>query len=124
MNLQDTFEKAAEALRSAKAVVVTAGAGMGVDPGLPDFQGVQGFWVAYPMYERLGINFIDAANPVNFEGDPALGWGSYGHRTHLYRATEPHRGFLFLYGWAAAFCQHSLGVTSTVDGQFHTPVYC
>lgn len=123
MNLQDTFEKAAEAIRSAKAVLVTAGAGMGVDAGLPDFRGVQGFWVAYPMYERLGINFIDAANPANFEGDPALGWGFYGHRTNLYRETEPHRGFLLLQDWVAEFGQDSFVVTSNVDGQFQKAGY-
>lgn len=123
MNLQKTFEKAAEALRSAKAVLITAGAGMGVDSGLPDFRGAQGFWVAYPMYERLGINFIDAANPANFEGDPALGWGFYGHRTNLYRETEPHRGFRIVQDWTAEFGQDSFVVTSNVDGQFQKAGY-
>jgi NAD-dependent SIR2 family protein deacetylase len=36
---------------------------MGVDSGLPDFRGDHGFWKAYPMYERLGLSFVDAANP-------------------------------------------------------------
>ena len=58
MSLSDRFEKAAETVKSAKAMIVTSGAGMGVDSGLPDFRGVEGFWNAYPMYERLGINFI------------------------------------------------------------------
>ncbi|HQN18542.1 MAG TPA: Sir2 family NAD-dependent protein deacetylase, partial [Syntrophobacteraceae bacterium] len=35
-------------LREADAVLITAGAGMGVDSGLPDFRGNQGFWNAYP----------------------------------------------------------------------------
>ena len=88
MSLSEQFLKAADAVKSAQAMVVTAGAGMGVDSGLPDFRGDQGFWNAYPMYERLGINFVGAANPANFEGDPAFGWGFYGHRTNLYRETE------------------------------------
>ena len=33
------------------ALVVTAGAGVGVDSGLPDFHGPQGFWRAYPMHD-------------------------------------------------------------------------
>jgi len=81
MSLSERYEKAAAAIKSAQAMVVTAGAGMGVDSGLPDFRGDQGFWSAYPMYERLGINFVGAANPANFEGDPAFGWGFYGHRS-------------------------------------------
>ena len=36
------------------AILVCTGAGMGVDSGLPDFRGNQGFWRAYPPYrERL-----------------------------------------------------------------------
>jgi len=118
MPLSERFEKAAEAIKAAKAMIVTSGAGMGVDSGLPDFRGDQGFWNAYPMYERLGINFVGAANPANFEGDPAFGWGFYGHRTNLYRQTEPHRGFQLLQDWAAEFNQDSFVVTSNVDGQF------
>ena len=43
---------------------------MGVDSGMPDFRGDKGFWKAYPPYERLGISFVDAANPAGFDGDP------------------------------------------------------
>ena len=39
MNLEETFRTAAQAIRAARALVVTAGAGMGVDSGLPDFRG-------------------------------------------------------------------------------------
>jgi NAD-dependent SIR2 family protein deacetylase len=123
MNLPESFKQAAQAIRSAKAMVVTAGAGIGVDSGLPDFRGDQGFWNAYPMYERLGINFIGAANPANFEGDPAFGWGFYGHRTNLYRETEPHQGFQMLQDWADEFGQDSFVVTSNVDGQFQKAGY-
>jgi len=123
MSLQERFEKAAEAVHKAKAMVITSGAGMGVDSGLPDFRGDHGFWKAYPMYERLGINFISAANPVNFEGDPAFGWGFYGHRTNLYRDTEPHRGFRLLQEWAERLDQDAFVATSNVDGQFQKAGY-
>ncbi|MGE3550257.1 MAG: NAD-dependent deacetylase, partial [Geobacter sp.] len=38
------FTVAAELVRTAEALIITAGAGMGVDSGLPDFRGNQGFW--------------------------------------------------------------------------------
>lgn len=110
--------EAATALASAKTLVIAAGAGMGVDSGLPDFRGPQGFWQAYPMYEKLGIGFMDAANPQHFENNPAFGWGFYGHRTHLYRRTVPHRGFALLRNWIERFALRSFVVTSNVDGQF------
>ena len=112
------FAEAADAIRHATALVITAGAGMGVDSGLPDFRGNQGFWNAYPMYERLGLSFIQAANPEHFEGDPQFGWGFYGHRTNLYRSTVPHEGFTILQDWIARFDLDYFVVTSNVDGQF------
>lgn len=117
MELRDA-RRAAEALRHARALVITAGAGMGVDSGLPDFRGDAGFWKAYPPYEKLGITFVGAANPAHFERDPAFGWGFYGHRTTLYRETVPHDGFFILRGWIERFGLDHFVVTSNVDGQF------
>ncbi len=110
--------KAADVIGRAHALVLASGAGMGVDSGLPDFRGERGFWKAYPMYERLGISFVGAANPAHFHQDPAFGWGFYGHRTVLYRATEPHDGFRILRDWIDRFRLAHFVVTSNVDGQF------
>jgi NAD-dependent SIR2 family protein deacetylase len=110
--------RAAAALRAARAVVVTAGAGMGVDSGLPDFRGDRGFWKAYPPYEALGVSFVDAANPSHFDRDPEFGWGFYGHRAALYRATAPHDGFRILRSWIDRFRLDAFVVTSNVDGHF------
>ena len=112
------YLQAAEAVRNATAIVITAGAGMGVDSGLPDFRGNKGFWNAYPMYERLGLSFVQAANPEHFERDPLFGWGFYGHRTNLYRSTVPHSGFSILQRWIKQFGLDHFVVTSNVDGQF------
>ena len=116
--MEETFRKAAEAIRTAQALVITAGAGMGVDSGLPDFRGNQGFWKAYPPYERLGLSFVEAANPVHFQRDPLFGWGFYGHRLNLYRETVPHAGFLLLRNWIERFGLDWFVATSNVDGQF------
>jgi NAD-dependent SIR2 family protein deacetylase len=105
-------------LTKTRTLIIAAGAGMGVDSGLPDFRGPEGFWRAYPMYRRLGIDFIDAANPDHFEQDPAFGWGFYGHRTLMYRQTEPHRGFALLRDWTERYGWQNFVVTSNVDGQF------
>jgi NAD-dependent SIR2 family protein deacetylase len=111
-------ERIATAFRAARALIITAGAGMGVDSGLPDFRGDHGFWQAYPPYRRLGISFVQAANPAHFSRDPAFGWGFYGHRANLYRDTVPHAGFQLLRCWVEQFKLDSFVVTSNVDGQF------
>jgi len=110
--------EAARALRNASALVVATGAGMGIDSGLPDFRGDQGFWKAYPAYERIGLSFVDAANPDRFEEDPAFGWGFYGHRLGLYRDTVPHDGYRILRDWMERLSLPGFAVTSNVDGQF------
>ena len=46
---------AAELIADADALLITAGAGMGVDSGLPDFRGAEGFWRAYPALGRRGL---------------------------------------------------------------------
>jgi NAD-dependent SIR2 family protein deacetylase len=44
---ESKYEKAVQWLRQADGLLITAGAGMDVDSGLPDFRGT-GFWRAYP----------------------------------------------------------------------------
>lgn len=114
----ESIETAARWLETADALLITAGAGMGVDSGLPDFRGDHGFWNAYPLYRDLGVNFIDMANPENFARDPEFGWGFYGHRLDLYRRTVPHDGFRILREWMRARGDDAFVVTSNVDGQF------
>jgi NAD-dependent SIR2 family protein deacetylase len=114
----ELIEKAAEALRHADALLIGAGAGMGVDSGLPDFRGDRGFWRAYPPYEKLGLSFVAMANPDWFVRDPRLGWGFYGHRLSLYRTTKPHHGFHILKRWGEQLRHGFFVFTSNVDGQF------
>lgn len=91
---------------------------MGVDSGLPDFRGTDGFWRAYPALGRRGLQFHQVASPRTFETDPALAWGFYGHRLDLYRRIAPHAGFDILRRWGEGRF-HGCGVfTSNVDGHF------
>ncbi len=108
---------AAKAVGGAEHLLITSGAGMGVDSGLPDFRGQEGFWKAYPPYRKLGLGLMDMANPQSFVRDAALGWGFYGQRLRLYRETAPHAGFSVLRRWAECKRSHFV-ITSNVDGQF------
>lgn len=119
----DLIKKAAEAIEHAEALLIGAGAGMGVDSGLPDFRGDRGFWRAYPPYEKLGLSFIEMANPDWFTRDPRLGWGFYGHRLNLYRTTKPHDGFQILKKWGDRLPKKYFVFTSNVDGQFQRAGY-
>ena len=111
-------EKIQHSIKEAEAILITAGAGMGVDSGLPDFRGNEGFWRAYPPLAKLRISFSEMANPMWFEEDPTLAWAFYGHRLHLYRKTKPHEGFKILRELARSKSDNYFIFTSNVDGQF------
>jgi NAD-dependent SIR2 family protein deacetylase len=116
--LEEALERAVQAILTAEAILIGAGAGMGVDSGLPDFRGGQGFWKAYPPYAKLGLDFVSLANPRWFADDPELAWGFYGHRLELYRQTSPHAGFGILHRWMSRMPRGGFVYTSNVDGHF------
>jgi NAD-dependent SIR2 family protein deacetylase len=107
---------AADAVRGADALLIGAGAGMGVDSGLPDFRGPEGFWKAYPAFR--GRQFAEMSTPHWFQTDPALAWGFFGHRLNLYRSAVPHAGFGVLRRWGERLPGGYFVFTSNVDGQF------
>ena len=57
---QSSVERAASLIEQADALIVAAGAGMGVDSGLPDFRGKDGFWRAYRQRTKLNVRDSDA----------------------------------------------------------------
>src|SRR6267142_6047100 len=97
---EQLLDRAAEVVADADALLIGAGAGMGVDSGLPDFRGDEGFWKAYPPFR--GKSFAAISNPVWFQSDPEQAWGFFGHRLQLYRQAVPHAGFHILRRWAEA----------------------
>lgn len=118
MEWNDRLKIAAEWIREADGILITAGAGMGVGSGLPDFRGDNGFWNVYPALKTDGIGFQDVANGEAFKRDPVRAWGFYGHSLNLYRRTVPHEGFDILRRWASRKEHGAFVFTSNVDGQF------
>lgn len=102
------LERAWEVLSSGRPVLITAGAGLGVDSGLPDFRGAGGIW-------RDGTRLEQRARPTWFDEDPEEAWSFYRERRQLYERTRPHRGFLQIERWVA---RDGFVFTSNVDGHF------
>lgn len=109
---------AAHLIAAADSIVITAGAGMSVDSGLPDFRGKEGFWKAYPALGKANIRFEEIASPYAFQGKPELAWGFYGHRLNLYRQAMPHTGYRYLRAIAGQIGGGAFVYTSNVDGHF------
>ncbi|ENW06791.1 SIR2 family NAD-dependent protein deacylase [Acinetobacter beijerinckii] len=115
---QNQIEQIKSIFKDADSLLISAGAGMGVDSGLPDFRGNQGMWQAYPELGKQRIDFTEIANPNAFKQHPALAWGFYGHRLKLYRQTMPHQGFYLLKQLSEQLALPYFVFTSNVDGQF------
>lgn len=115
--------RAAQLLDEADGLVIAAGAGFGVEAGLPDFRGPQGSWRAYPALDREGLSFTDIANPQAFQM-LRFAWGFYGHRLALYRRTEPHIGYHILRALAERAQNGAFVFTSNVDGRFQRAGFC
>ena len=116
--MEQIYSEIKKLIEDSEAILITAGAGMGVDSGLPDFRGNEGFWKAYPLIKKLGLSFSEMANPTWFETNPTFAWAFYGHRLNLYRETIPHEGFKMLLDLVKAKDDNYFIFTSNVDGQF------
>lgn len=110
------FKRAAQAIARTDALLIGAGAGMGVDSGLPDFRGTEGFWKAYPPFR--GRTYAEIASPQLMRNDPEQAWGFYGHCLSLYRETAPHSGFEIIKRWAEQITGEYFVYTSNIDGHF------
>ncbi|WP_019938426.1 Sir2 family NAD-dependent protein deacetylase [Bordetella sp. FB-8] len=118
MSIQEKAKLAAQWIQEASVIMIAAGAGMGVDSGLPDFRGAQGLWTKFPELKELNWGFQDIASPKAFREHPYLAWNFYAKRLDSYRRTTPHAGFEILLRWVALTTQGHRVFTSNIDGQF------
>ena len=117
-DLEKRFARCANLIEQAEGLLITAGAGLGVDAGLPDFRGKDGFWRTYPALGRARLHFQDVACPDAFRERPRLAWGFYGHRLKMYREAVPGPTLHILREIARRVPDGAFVFTSNVDGQF------
>ena len=111
------ISKAKRVIREADVVIITAGAGMGVDSGLKDFRGNDGFWEAYPALGNKKMSFASVATQQVLNENPHLAWALYGHMFDIFHDVVPHTGFQSLLELALQKEDYFV-VTSNIDGHF------
>jgi len=102
-------------IKNAEYIIITAGAGMSADSGLPTFRGTNGFWKTSSGKSK---SYLEMANPKLFKEDPHEAWGFYGSRYNLYKETEPHQGYDLLKELVGEKKDYFI-FSSNVDGHFH-----
>lgn len=101
------IEQGAAALRAARSVCVSTGAGMSAESGLATFRDADGLWSKF--------NPMELATPEAFGRDPRKVWAWYRLRRQRLAAAEPHDGHRVLAAWEARVRDFTL-VTQNVDG--------
>lgn len=103
----------------ADALLIVAGAGMGIDSGLPDYRGPHGLWNTWHPAKESNMTYEDLSTHENFIYNPELAWGFQTYLTNLYHTLEPHQGYYDLLEIATQkFNNNYFVVTSNVDSQF------
>jgi len=104
---------AAKAILRATHLLVTAGAGMSADSGLPTYDKI----ADNMAYKSRDLNYADLCRPQLLRSDACLALGFWGSCFNLYKTTRPHDGYHILKEWCA-MNKDSYVYTSNVDGHF------
>jgi len=104
----DGLPRAAAALAAARRVVVSTGAGMSRESGIPTFRDTQeGLWARFDPQEL--------ATEAGFRAAPARVWSWYEYRRGRMAACEPHAGHRALVELEAVVPDLAI-VTQNIDG--------
>lgn len=80
---------AARRLSEAEYLLVTAGAGLSADSGLPVFATLS----AHPALQAAGLSYDQVVSANTLARDPALFFGFYAAAAANYAAATPHEGY-------------------------------
>lgn len=116
--MKNDLDYAISLLAKADGILITAGAGMSTDSGLPDFRSSGGLWNAYPPLKKFHLSFMQIATSKAYIERPDLSYWFWGHRLNQYRETPPHEGYAILKAWAEKMPNGYFVYTSNVDGAF------
>lgn len=109
-------DQIARAVLEAEALLITTGAGMGVDSGLGTFRGRNaGVW---PPLKALRLDFSEMSCPDWFQADARLAWAFWHFRHQAYTKGTPHAGYGLLSKWGNGLKHGLFSVTSNIDGHW------
>ncbi len=115
---QSLISQSAKILEEAEALIITAGSGIGIDSGLPNYNDPNVFKNLFPKLGLENISFAQMANPAWFTKNPKRAWAFYASLKETYAQTEPHNGYEQLLELAKTKKEGYFIFTSNVDGHF------
>jgi NAD-dependent SIR2 family protein deacetylase len=110
------FQTIKEWLENADAIVISTGAGMGVDSGLETYRGEEGKWGK--VEEEVGKSIFETVNPQQLMENPQYGWTLFAKRMQEFNNANPHQGFYILKNWIEKYQLDYFILTSNIDSHF------
>ncbi len=104
---KDKLDSLVKILKNTKKVVISTGAGISAESGIPTFRGKDGLWKKYRAEEL--------ATPQAFRNDPKLVWEWYEWRRSIIGKKNPNPGHKILAQWEKIFPEYTL-ITQNIDG--------
>lgn len=109
-------EKIKELFEKSKILIISTGAGMGKESGLPTFRNEGGLWGQVESGE--GKSIFEVSNPAFLAGNPMKAWQLYAQRMKMFAEHQPHEGFYILKKWIETYFEDYFVLTSNIDSYF------
>lgn len=118
--LHDDFNDiaaAAEVLHRARSVLISTGAGMSADSGVPTYRDEDGMWRDFTAFTSRGVSPGEVSHVDGYRRDPHQAWGFHEHIRRIMASATPHRGYEVVTRWLTErWPTSSFLLTSNVDG--------
>jgi len=118
LKLTRNLSIAAQLIRGSDGLIITAGAGMGVDSGLPDYRTSKGLYTAACESKIVVGEFSQMGSALFLEVNPQGFWGFQWWLYQQFIDATPHAGYKRLLQMASSRNHGYIVYTSNVDQYF------
>ena len=106
---------AAQLLLCANRVLISTGAGMSAESGIPTYRGPDGQWRDFTAFTQKGVEPKAVAHLDGYQRDPNQAWAFHEHMRRLIAKAQPHRGYEVISKLMRIFNAETFLLTSNVD---------
>jgi NAD-dependent SIR2 family protein deacetylase len=110
-----SIQAAAQALAQANRVVISTGAGMSADSGIPTYRDRNGRWRDFLPFSQVGLTPSDFAHPPGYRERPQHAWAFAEYLRRSMAQAPVHQGYDVLTEWMLRRIPQSFLLTTNID---------
>lgn len=108
--------RAAELLRDARRVLISTGAGMSAECGIPTYRDKGGLWRRFEPFASRGLSPAEIAHVPALRAQPERAWAFHEWMRRAIARAEPHDGYAVVTRWVLGELPDAFVLTTNVDG--------